>query len=297
MIDKKKTVFRRVLVCVSAVIVAFCFVLAAFLPSLSFVSASADVANPPTDVGDITEQFNSVKTYGGVTNYSTQQSLYFEVQSSVGGSAVDLVVKGIQSLSECSEFYLYYAGDLGNSNGFQIDLLSGNTSIAYNFLPNADELTYFNLLNGWRFRSGYSSSTDWNGFRIYLNRTTATTTWIQIFRMSLWQSVATSPALNYTSYLYNLLESQYNNGHTAGYDEGHTAGYNDGHTAGYNQGYTAGKDAGLAQTLNNPLSFFFNPVVSFLDTEIFGVISIGDVLALLLYTAVAIIFIKMFAGG
>lgn len=47
----------------------------------------------------------------------------------------------------------------------------------------------------------------------------------------------------------------------------------------------------------NPILIFLNPIQTFMDTELFGEISIGDILMSLIFVAVALIFIRMFAGG
>ncbi len=54
---------------------------------------------------------------------------------------------------------------------------------------------------------------------------------------------------------------------------------------------------GQSEQLVNPLSYFIAPVQTFLDTKLFGVVSIGTVLNVALFVSIALIFIKMFAGG
>lgn len=81
------------------------------------------------------------------------------------------------------------------------------------------------------------------------------------------------------------------------YEDGYTDGYNEGENHGYNNGYTDGYDSGASSTLLNPISIFIEPVDNFLGVDIFGTVSIGDILSVILFVLVALIFVKMFAGG
>ena len=102
----------------------------------------------------------------------------------------------------------------------------------------------------------------------------------------------------------NIYNDGYDAGESAGYDQGYdngyTAGVNDSegdYQEGYNKGYTIGKDAGLATQLGNPISAFIQPAEEFLNMKIFGTISIGDIINVMLFIAVGLIFLKIFAGG
>lgn len=65
---------------------------------------------------------------------------------------------------------------------------------------------------------------------------------------------------------------------------------------GFNAGYDKGKLDGSSVDLN-PISLFLQPIQTFLDVELFGTFSIGAVLSTALFVYVALLFIKMFAGG
>lgn len=86
-------------------------------------------------------------------------------------------------------------------------------------------------------------------------------------------------------YSHASLYSLSNGDSGSSYDEGYQVGYSEG----YNKGQT--------EQLVNPLSYFIAPVQTFLDTKLFGVVSIGTVLNVALFVSIALIFIKMFAGG
>ena len=81
------------------------------------------------------------------------------------------------------------------------------------------------------------------------------------------------------------------------YDEGYSDGYDDGYDTGYDEGYLDGFNDGVLDDLKNPLVFFVQPIASFLDTPLFAGVSIGNMLALLIFIFVGLIFLRMFAGG
>ena len=102
----------------------------------------------------------------------------------------------------------------------------------------------------------------------------------------------------------NIYNDGYDAGESAGYNQGYDNGYTDGvndsdgnYQEGYNKGYTIGKDAGLAAQLGNPISAFIQPAEEFLNMKIFGAISIGDIINVMLFIAIGLIFLKIFAGG
>ena len=102
----------------------------------------------------------------------------------------------------------------------------------------------------------------------------------------------------------------YNDGHAAGYEEGHSAGhaagweqgeqvgYENGHEAGYNEGYNTGYSKGLQDAGKIPdISMFIASANNMLQTDIWGNISIMDVLTIALAISCIVIFLKYFAGG
>lgn len=108
--------------------------------------------------------------------------------------------------------------------------------------------------------------------------------------------------LGYNSGYYDSYESNYNASFCDGYMWAYReldidSYYQQGFDTGFNQGKAAGRNEALTEGLTNPISFMINPVVTFFDTKLFGVVSIGSILSVALFVAVAIIFLKMFAGG
>ena len=85
----------------------------------------------------------------------------------------------------------------------------------------------------------------------------------------------------------------YNDGFNTGKEEGLTEGYDNG----YNTGYTNGYNKGQTTQVSNPIVYLLTPVHTFLDTNLFGSFSLGDAFNVVLFVAVAVIFIKMFSGG
>lgn len=100
---------------------------------------------------------------------------------------------------------------------------------------------------------------------------------------------------------YQDSEQSYWNGYLDGYytarDLSYSEGYDFGYDEGYNLGYNAGLNKAQSDSLVNPVSYFLVPVHNFLNLNLFGVFSIGTLLNILLFVAVALIFIKMFSGG
>lgn len=74
------------------------------------------------------------------------------------------------------------------------------------------------------------------------------------------------------------------------------AEYDKGHADGYEDGYNKGKLDGTTVDLN-PISIFLEPVSAFMNIKLFGFVSLGLVFNIVLFVSLAIIFIKLFAGG
>lgn len=90
----------------------------------------------------------------------------------------------------------------------------------------------------------------------------------------------------------------YRDGYDTGYDSGRNYGYNLGYSRGYDVGYSYGRNSQISEGLfKNPLDVFLQPISNFLNTDIFGSFSIGDGFTIAFFVMIALIFIKMFAGG
>lgn len=70
------------------------------------------------------------------------------------------------------------------------------------------------------------------------------------------------------------------------------SGYNTGYNTGYNKGYQEGSSGTF-----NPIGMIINPVAKLFSTKMFGGFAIGDFLTVAMFVSVAIIFLKIFAGG
>lgn len=115
----------------------------------------------------------------------------------------------------------------------------------------------------------------------------------------------------YSDNLHIFLEltytgNAYNNGYVDGklstastsYQEGYNDGYERGEADGYSSGYTNGANKGYSdQIVSSPLSLFLQPVSDFMNIKLFGTISLSTAFNIVLFVALAAIFIKMFAGG
>ena len=109
-----------------------------------------------------------------------------------------------------------------------------------------------------------------------------------------------------------VLERSYNqvfdNGYNSGYNDcqlewnettsnSYEEGYNVGFSEGYNSGYGIGINKGHSDQITNPIIAFIEPVHKFMNTEFFGSLTYATIFNVVLFVAVAVIFIKMFSGG
>lgn len=76
-------------------------------------------------------------------------------------------------------------------------------------------------------------------------------------------------------------------------DDDYQAGYNAGYDAGYSDGFNKGQTSQFV----SPLTQAFEPVKTFLDTNLFGSFSLGDFFTVAVFVMLALIFLKMFGGG
>lgn len=66
--------------------------------------------------------------------------------------------------------------------------------------------------------------------------------------------------------------------------------------SGYNAGYNEGYNNGIDKTFN-PIGMIISPVAQFFSTPMFGSFAIGDFFTVAMFVSVALIFLKIFAGG
>ncbi len=96
----------------------------------------------------------------------------------------------------------------------------------------------------------------------------------------------------------NGYKDGYSNGYDSGRHYGYNLGYSSGYDTGYDIGYNYGRNSQISEGLfKNPLDIFLQPITNFLNTDIFGSFSIGDGFTIAFFVMIALIFIKMFAGG
>lgn len=94
-------------------------------------------------------------------------------------------------------------------------------------------------------------------------------------------------------------KNDYNQGYNAGYLYGYNQGSDSGYNIGYDNGYQIGYNKGIesAEADFNPIGIIIKPVAELLEIKIFGNFSIGAFLSVGLFVSIALIFLKMFAGG
>lgn len=92
-------------------------------------------------------------------------------------------------------------------------------------------------------------------------------------------------------------ERGYDEGYDLGYEDGVPVGYDTGYTSGYSDGHSDGLNLGHSDRITNPISSFIEPVHQFMNTPFFGTLTYATIFNIVLFVAVAVIFIKMFSGG
>ena len=88
----------------------------------------------------------------------------------------------------------------------------------------------------------------------------------------------------------------YDYGYDVGYDAGVDAGYDAGDSAGYVRGYDEGYLSG-AEGYNSVGEFVAGTITSFLDTPLFGDLTIGGIMLIVISIPLVVVFLKKFAGG
>lgn len=81
------------------------------------------------------------------------------------------------------------------------------------------------------------------------------------------------------------------------YNDFYESGYDKGKKDNYDLGYASGYNAAMTEKFTNPINSILQPVSTFLETKLFGEASIGSMLSVAIFVGLALIFIKMFAGG
>ena len=72
--------------------------------------------------------------------------------------------------------------------------------------------------------------------------------------------------------------------------------FESGYNTGYNTGYNKGFGEGSSKTFN-PIGMIIKPVAQLFSIKMFGEFAIGDFFTVAMFVSVAIIFLKIFAGG
>ena len=89
--------------------------------------------------------------------------------------------------------------------------------------------------------------------------------------------------------------TEYNNGYVTGKNEGFENGYTQGKNDGYNNGYSAGLVEGQGPT--NSIQKLIASVQAALNVDLFGSISLQDLLNVMIAIFFVLIALKLFSGG
>lgn len=292
--EKKKKIIKSIICILTALLIAGCFISMAFMPKIFETNtASAEnqnVDNPPTEASNEFE----VAGYNNSSYSTNQQIIYAQNTENSDESNITLFFKEnlkviLTRYKEITIGYTAYCNTESNVMYVEYGYYDGKKEIkiAQSWLPYT---TKYNVYKTQTTDLQYTEqqSRVINYIKIQYKKSNTTNSWIQIYRLSFTQNngiTDVSKAPYYKSYLENIIQGAH--------DEGYNNGYQIGHNAGYQEGY----DKGIVSEWKSPIAIFIQPIDSFLSTNIFGSISIGDVLSVILFVMVGIIFIKMFAGG
>ena len=293
--EKKQKKIKAIICILTALLIAGCFIVMAFMPKIfGTKTASAEIIeNPPTE--EINERI-TITYEDGLIASPTQTQIFFICPAGISAhvnikNSSILPSDGVKLEAITIKLNYLFSND-GNCD-LTIELVNYySDNWAWYTIPQKklyNEVTvnlndFKNVHSNEYLNPGDFSFTY---FRIYCNNSTSNNAWFQLLNMELEYTQyapgddAEENGYTYSSYLYDIIKNEtipaYQNG--------------------YNSGYQVGYDKGIISEWQSPIAIFIQPIDSFLSTNIFGEISIGDVLSVILFVMVGIIFIKMFAGG
>ena len=301
--EKKQKIIKTIICILTAILSAGCFIVMAFMPKIFETnSASAELTPPPTE----TENTDYIQMVGGnITSIISQNQIYAEINGNEEntGAYIYFNIKNRLPISTGETFHeinitLSYTGkSTASKNQFAIQFLNYLDEVLATHWFNEAEYNTLNLKLEDFEKAGVPIKNEIKGvqqIRIIVAPNKQSTgeetyngTWLQLLKYDIelinkgeFGDDPFTVELHYESYLNSLVSSNEVPAYENGYDKGYAIGY----------------DKGAAVNIN-PLTTFIKPVDAFLSTDIFGNISIGDVLSVILFVMVGIIFIKMFAGG
>ena len=255
-------------------------VLSSRFASASSVSTYDIVTDSPLD--DAPLENVSISLPSNATFVVSQTQLYFETDDSQGGWSI-VRFKFNRAMTFNDYYVSFYYSMFNGSNTMSMSWFLNGTQTAWLdvSISNQSIVPYDYFDSTYSQFSPHLQGTQFDEIGIRLYYGSSSPAWFQLFTFKVGKKDFTDYVVNYRSYLYDII--------TGVGDQNYNNGYNKGHAEGYDQGAAAG--------ITNPITVFIQPIDSFLNTPIFGQISIGDILSLIIFVMVALVFIKMFAGG
>lgn len=302
--ERKQKIIKAIICILTALLIAGCFIVMAFMPKIFKTnSASAELTPPPTE----TENTDYIQMVGGnITSIISQNQIYAEIRGNEEntGAYIYFNIQNQLPISTGETFHeinitLSYTGkSTSNKNQFAIQFINYFGDVLATHWFNEAEYNTLNLKLEDFEKAGEPIKNKIKGvqkMRIIVAQNkeseeiqTYEGTWLQLLKYDIelinkgeYGDDPFTVELHYESYLNSLVNSN----EVPAYENG------------YNTGYQVGYDKGIVSGWQSPIAIFIQPIDSFLSTNIFGSISIGDVLSVILFVMVGIIFIKMFAGG
>lgn len=291
---------KRIFAIVAVILFA---ILAIIIPTIAMAkgikASAAEIEEPPYESQD-----TSFVHYSGTLQTTINQTQIYAYSESGTNSGAIYFDIGQTTWANVKSIFVNYIAINKNKQYVYIQIRNGSKVIGYDNAQISRDPEYFIKLNKDKIEINFQGSYNENStitniifnFKSYGKE--EPNSWMQFFLVDI---TTTTTRKYYKSYLNDVIETtgegQYNTGYAAGFVNGREHGYNDGEKDGYDKGYTQGYDKGAMEGLKNPIEYFLKPIDSFMNTKIFGTLAIGNIISILLFVMIALIFLKMFAGG
>lgn len=222
-------------------------------------------------------------------NYNTTFVEYFLSNRLYAGDGVDDEVVSLMKVDYWEPDAGIIIIDFDYYPAFPDYILDYGVNVYINDLRwNIQPIIYYNNeINGYELVYSFLDPYDFNGdYNVYVEPHT--------------EEGRTGFYMQIESYDYNITDIKVSidileEGLRTLYNRGYVTGYDEGYDTGYDEGYQDGEDDALVNT--SFVDFIVNAVGGFMDFEIFPNFSIGNVLGAFVAVIVAVILLRVFAGG
>lgn len=272
---------KRVFAIIAVILFALIAVIVPIFTMAKGMNANAEIVNNPPN--EETAQLDNVTITipSNATSVVSQQQLYFETKDSSGGWSI-VKFKFNKTLNFSNTFISFYYAMFNGSTKMSMSWFLNGKETAWLDVPinNQNTVPYDYFDTTYSQFAPHLQGTQYNEVGIRLYYGSPSPAWFQLFTLTVAKKDFSEITVKYKSYIYDIItktnEQNYSNG--------------------YHNGYVNGYDKGVVANIN-PISAFIKPIDTFMNTPIFGTLTIGTIISVLLFIMIALIFLKMFAGG